>query len=981
MAEYLSPGVYVEEIEMGPKPIEGVSTSTVGFLGQTERGQVAPRLLTSPADYERFYGGFKLYAAGERLASTYLGYAVKGFFDNGGKRCFVGRIEAERETATGTLQGSEVGGAEPRVDFGSVRIGTRASETLTLTNELDVPIRIDGGNIGRPPTGNVFHVGVPTVTEVEPGEATSIEVTYQPTDGSRSTHTLTVPYGGLEATTTRTFEVELVGQGAGNVGSDALHVDFEAAVAAGDPLTRRVALRNLSTEVVDFGTIPTPTDGGSDVNAFSATVDPESLGPEGRTTLLVEFAPGPTDLGPLTATLTVPYEVGGAPEDLTIKLSGEAASALVASEPALDFGRVDTTGTATPPQSLVLRNRSNVDVDVDGASIEAVDPNDATASVSQFTDTGDTLTDTLTEGDESTLDVQFTAGDDSRVEAILVIPYSVGGTPAQPLRVPLVGQGPTDLAPEVLRIDMGEVPYGTTAREEVSVTNRSGGGDSAVFDALNATVTGTGGADIDGFGVTVTPAEAADGDPTLVTVTLDTTTMDPTLNTVEATLTIPYSIGGGTPEQLTLPVRADIVDRLDAATSVAVASVTAVGPGVWGRNVAISVGAGTQYSPTNPVFRLRVRYWARDDDAALARDHGPFNTGRESPVPEPDIDDSYDNLSVSESSQTYFVETVNRASTVVRLAREGTAMPTGWDVEPFWLDGTFRRPAPEIGLDDYEGNDRAGERTGLNAFVELDEISLVCAPDENEVVGLTDALVTHCETLGDRFAILQASEDNDGAGTLAPPLDSSYGAFYYPWVDVQNPETNVITRVPPGGHVAGVYARTDVERGVHKAPANERLRRVDKLQFTVTKGEQDMLNPRGVNVVRSFRDRGIRVWGARTMSSDPSWKYVNVRRLFLFLEESIDQGTQWVVFEPNNEALWARVRQTLENFLTTVWRSGALMGSSPEEAFFVRCDRSTMTQNDIDNGRLIAVIGVAPTKPAEFVVFRIGQWTADASGA
>ena len=181
--------------------------------------------------------------------------------------------------------------------------------------------------------------------------------------------------------------------------------------------------------------------------------------------------------------------------------------------------------------------------------------------------------------------------------------------------------------------------------------------------------------------------------------------------------------------------------------------------------------------------------------------------------------------------------------------------------------------------------------------------------------------------------------------------------------------------------MAGIYARVDVERGVHKAPANEVIRGITKIAQDVTKREQDLLNPKGINALRFFPGRGNRVWGARTVSSDASWKYINVRRLFIFVEESIDEGTQWVVFEPNDEPLWARVRQTITNFLTTVWRSGALEGTKPDEAFFVKCDRTTMTQDDIDNGRLICVIGIAPVKPAEFVIFRIQQKTRESQTA
>jgi uncharacterized protein len=180
--------------------------------------------------------------------------------------------------------------------------------------------------------------------------------------------------------------------------------------------------------------------------------------------------------------------------------------------------------------------------------------------------------------------------------------------------------------------------------------------------------------------------------------------------------------------------------------------------------------------------------------------------------------------------------------------------------------------------------------------------------------------------------------------------------------------------LPPGGYVAGIYARSDTERGVHKAPANEVVLGASDVEFQISKGEQDVLNPKGVNVIRSFPGRGIRVWGARTLSSNSLWKYINVRRLFIFIEASVEKGTQWVVFEPNDDRLWARVRATINQFLTGVWRSGALMGTTPEEAFFVKCDRSTMTQDDIDNGRLVCVIGIAPVKPAEFVVFRIAQW-------
>ena len=211
-------------------------------------------------------------------------------------------------------------------------------------------------------------------------------------------------------------------------------------------------------------------------------------------------------------------------------------------------------------------------------------------------------------------------------------------------------------------------------------------------------------------------------------------------------------------------------------------------------------------------------------------------------------------------------------------------------------------------------------------------------------------------------------------------MDTLYAAYYYPWIGIYDPSMNGERLIPPTGQVVGICARTDIERGVHKAPANEVVRGATRLEFAVPKALQDILNPRNVNCIRDFRSdgRGIRLWGARTMSSDAMWKYVNVRRLFIFIEESIDEGVQWAVFEPNADPLWAAVRQTIVDFLTRVWKSGALMGLTQDEAFFVKCDRTTMTQDDIDNGRLICYIGIAPVKPAEFVIFRISQKTAEA---
>jgi len=273
----------------------------------------------------------------------------------------------------------------------------------------------------------------------------------------------------------------------------------------------------------------------------------------------------------------------------------------------------------------------------------------------------------------------------------------------------------------------------------------------------------------------------------------------------------------------------------------------------------------------------------------------------------------------------------------------------------------------------YIGKDGGpGARTGLKCFDEIDEIALVCAPGQTSPA-IQDAILSHCETRKDRFAILDSPETiSGGVDKLPKPRDSKYGAYYFPWIQVYDPEKGNIF-VPPSGHVAGVYSRTDSERGVHKAPANEIVRGALGLKYSIAKAEQDFLNPRGINCIRNMGDRGIRVWGARTISSDPSWRYINVRRLFLMVEASIEIGTQWVVFEPNDQGLWKKVKRNITAFLLRIYNSGALMGKTPDEAFFVKCDDETNPPEVVDAGQMVCEIGLAPVKPAEFVIFRIGQ--------
>jgi phage tail sheath protein FI len=310
------------------------------------------------------------------------------------------------------------------------------------------------------------------------------------------------------------------------------------------------------------------------------------------------------------------------------------------------------------------------------------------------------------------------------------------------------------------------------------------------------------------------------------------------------------------------------------------------------------------------------------------------------------------------------------------------------------LTGGGAPPAPaRLSPDDYVGD--SADRTGFGGLEAIDPITMVCVPDLMAAYqkGMLDmeglqavqlAMIAHCELMGDRVAILDSPPGLNAQQIREWRVDkvgydSKYATLYWPWVKVMDPSSGQNIFVPPCGHIAGIWGRNDDTRGVHKAPANEVIRGAITLELNITKSEHDLLNPNGINCIRAFPGRGIRIWGARTLSSDPAWRYVNIRRLFNYLEESILGGTQWAVFEPNDYALWAKMRRTISAFLVNEWRKGALFGLSPDQAFFVKCDDETNPAESIDAGMVVCQIGVAPVKPAEFVIFQLSQFSGGAS--
>jgi phage tail sheath protein FI len=425
--------------------------------------------------------------------------------------------------------------------------------------------------------------------------------------------------------------------------------------------------------------------------------------------------------------------------------------------------------------------------------------------------------------------------------------------------------------------------------------------------------------------------------------------------------------------------------------------INAAGPGAYGNQIGYLITSAGLNNPN--LFKLVVYYWPSAKDATTAMD--AFNTAVKNakpdalpgilagtPSPAPTQTEIFDNLSAATTSSTYYVGTINGGSNLVIVSAAQTGLPKFTNNIVLLSGGSDGKAA--LVQADFEGADADPAQTtttpsGLNALSAVDDISLLCCPDEyNQPPGtIAGLLQTACENMKDRFAILQSAPPSAGIkpSAVTPSVNSKYAAFYYPWLNVIDPTSNATTLIPPGGHIAGIYARSDNEENVAKDPANEQILGIDSLQFPINNQLQAQLNPIGVNCLRYFKGQGNLVWGGRTTSPDPDWQYINVRRLFIFVEKSIQRGTQWVVFQNNDPATWARVVRSVSDFLTGLWMQDMLMGATKEQAFFVRCDQTTMTQTDIDSGRLIVLVGIAPVYPAEFVIFRIGQWAGGSSVA
>lgn len=1050
MPEYLAPGVYVEEIDTGSKPIEGVSTSTAGMLGVAERGPVdVPILVTSFGEYQRWFG--QLLRLSEFSNNNghdphcFLPYAVDAFFRNGGKRVYVVRVLDKEKavnaenflfdrgaaTAATRLLGNVVGGggdiyilsggglAVPNwLQIGSgAEVEYRQIQALPATaNDVSVRLPLTRPHAAATPVHHLNPApaanGAPLnlTADVQPGAtrlAVNTVAALNPAGGellrigtiADNDDEYIFTAGTTAATNTITLRTPLVLPHAAAAGAvqlmdsgtdvDATTLTASGATASGDTVLFLQNRTNYTT-ANDFLRI---TDANTD------NVEIRRIGELGTLPLSVKpYADYPR--GALIEVVTPTDEVGSADKSLTADAAAGSNVLDLDDRTGLNEGDVVRVGTSVDPgrEFVVIKSLPNrLPAPDAGKVILAAPLQNARPKPSQVRKQTMPVPRAAKSPGALTLVAQRNAGE-------LVTGGSDGFAVSDVVRVRVnaeiyyhrINAAPVALTPVPVTLDKPlTLPH-------------TGGANVAAREPLFRVRALDAGAWGNRLRVS-----AQDHNPPLLKTkirAIDDAThirLD-SANNVETGTILQLADAKGEP--ISTPFKVVAVDRqndylltLDAANPLPAA---VVGDAVRSREFQLNVYLLRQPDPAVPTrneaaldsesFRhlsmdhRHSRYFQKVIGTTWTVAGGVTDDDEGQPLRRADR---------RAEGESAYIRVRDQATTVA--ARE--AMRFGpellLDKLPNGTERPTRRPltggddsvlnltdATYIGTDDPE----PVERTGLFSLQNEDEISIVACPGRTSAK-MQEALINHCELMRYRFAVLDGpqppGDSLSDVQTQRQQYDTKYAALYHPWVLIPDPYPVNLVRIPdfplpPSGHIVGVYARTDVERGVHKAPANEVVRGITGLQRILNKGEQDILNPYpvNINVIRDFRtnNRGIRVYGGRVITSDPDWKYVNVRRLLIFIENSIDRGLQWVVFEPNAEPLWARVRRSISNFLTQVWRDGALEGTKVEEAYFVKCDRTTMTQTDIDNGRLICVVGVAPVKPAEFVIIRIGLWTAHA---
>ena len=909
MAQYFSPGVYIEEVETGPVPIQGVSTSITGAVGVTAQGPTSgkPILVTSFNDFQNTFGSFLTPPPDSQLNQWLdpvdggfwwqFPLSVKGYFDNGGQQLYVKRVfSGSAQAAVGSL------GQGLTADLSAAAAATDIS--LQLTHLF---------GIAKTKAGTPGSAGPPAVPATAPAPTLNIVVNGTPIGPSGGTPTV--------------FQIPWYDPSSRKVG---LSATPGQALKAGRDLVVITPLKP-STASSNVGLKFTAQAKGDWGNSIKVRVSPV-LG--ATLSILPDTVSGGTAFSGSVVSATAVFTVGVPPGTKVA-----VGDTVIINNQSYKVATV-TAGTPASPATPGTPGTPAIPATATTAAVPAV-PAVPVTPATPATPTKFTVTANVSDG------LQSLGGN----TLVVIVPAAAGSANVTVTSVSI--DGPPSPITVTVTLD-STLP--STGVDRVAVQGR-------IFAISNLATNSAGNSQFtispDQLSYAAWPANVAISSVRKARVTTVNVTGD-TLDIKDAS-----------------QLYTNALVELDNGTAKEFANVVAV------NDVSVTFNP----APKNSYYEgqkvrvleasVNVRKYAADGSVAAQ--------------------ESLSNLRLSfEAGTDYLVNNVNQLSKLVTVDVNPAGLWTDTSKKIFsdpsmfpcapnggWLSLTGGDDAvSELSVDDFVGVDGgSGNRTGIQALEDVDDVSICVVPGMWSTT-VQSALVNFCETLKDRFAILDPPDGLNVGGIqdFRAPLDSEYAALYYPWLVVRDPSVKQNVHVAPSAHMAGIYARVDVARGVYKAPANETVNVINGFAQDVNQREQDVLNPIGINALRFFPNRGYRVWGARTLSSDETWKYINVRRIFIYVDKSIQVGTQWVVFEPNDEGTWSRVRQSVTNFLTTFWRSGGLQGTTAKEAFFVACDLGvTMTQDDIDNGRLICQIGISPVKPAEFVIFQIQQYTQEAT--
>lgn len=985
MPEYLAPGVFVEEVDRGSKAIEGVSTSTAAMVGVTERGPVnRPIFLSSFAEYRRWFGGHLKPVAGQ-ASQWYLPSAVEGFFSNGGKRLFVTRVVGANDVASSSSVYAPIGdemfllgtpeqqqqplSSPPQWLIPVINVASSVANDSLLQLGVEAPVYAKygkqsskkvflGKNIGVS-ASNRHCVKQPVEVIVKSVDSNNKSVTVEPTTDSFGPNCYAIFDQKVRRVTNWVASSYTI----------TLNEAFDSEVRVGARIaiaersfddSKEPVLTNL-TNVTDFVYVETTEDVASvDGFVIETSSSTQSLTYIERLRL---------------------FSVSAKSADGMLfdcwREQGSFASCSVSNR---NWISVSGIPVSIKNGDVLLVRTAGSGANVKTQAVEVREISGNVAKVTTNEELGDSV-DVCKAERLAPKQVFFHTDSSESGRKVVLGLYSVSesrvyaANPAEPGF--LIEATPLEPAVlEVTKVDASEnlnVPRGSPIRpvEAVFTVRALDSGDWGNRLRVRAEV----------------PKQRL----------VRTTVKSGSAGTYE--LSSLNGIEVGTWLQDTNSTGNEGIFRVKGILK---GSVVLESDPAWNQDTIIQ---SVEFNLSVALLSSAVdgeKAQVSEQFMALTLDeeHSRYvpkvvgSTVKANSSPEVDQFDNPVRRSDGRprgESQLIRVEDFGLQASTLLVPQSSTIRDKATGrIVPVWtsLSGGV---SDKVTATDVIGTDsiEPAQRTGLFTLRNEDDISLVACPGWTDQA-VQQALIEHCELMKYRFAVLDAKgppEDDLGSvRDLRSLYDSKYAAIYHPWVQIPNPFRGATepseVACPPSGHVLGLIADVDVRRGVHKAPANEVLRGVVGLQRKLQKAEQELLNPfpSNLNVIRDFRDenRGIRVWGARVITSDPDWKYINVRRLFNFVEKSVERGLQWVVFEPNDEPLWARVRQSISAFLKTVWRGGALQGRTQEEAFYVVADRTTMTQQDIDNGRLIVEVGIAPVKPAEFVIIRIGMYTANA---